>query len=115
MHGAPVGQMQPEFSFAPGARLGLGPHYLVDVGRSGREVLLQQSRGEYLLVDGSGSLIRTLRSDDSIRRCAVSEAALISFSAGPAGGALAGGAGAGAHETRTSQARNAAGRRIAKA
>jgi hypothetical protein len=67
VHGAPVGQMQPEFSFAPGARLGLGPHYLVDVGRSGREVLLQQSRGEYLLVDGSGSLIRTLRSDDSIR------------------------------------------------
>ena len=47
VHGAPVGQMQPEFSFAPGAGLGLGPHYLVDVGRSGREVLLQRESGVY--------------------------------------------------------------------
>jgi len=67
VHGAPVGQMQPEFSFAPGAGLGLGPHYLVDVGRSGREVLLQRESGVYLLVDLSGSLIRTLTTDDSIQ------------------------------------------------
>jgi hypothetical protein len=64
---APVGQLQPEFSFAPGAHLGLGPHYLIDVGRSGREVLLQRDRGEYLLVDMSGSLIRTLRPNEGIQ------------------------------------------------
>jgi len=66
VHGAPVGQ-QSEFSFAPRARLGLGPHHLIDVGRNGRDVLLQRDRGEYLLVDRSGLPIRTLRTDDGIQ------------------------------------------------
>jgi hypothetical protein len=66
VHAAPVGQLQPEFSFTPTGRLGLGPHFLIDVGRSGREILLQRVRGEYLLVDMSGSLIRTLRPDEGI-------------------------------------------------
>jgi hypothetical protein len=66
VHGAPVGESQAEFSFAPGARLGLGTYYLIDVSRSGRETLLQRDSGEYLLVDTLGSLIRTLRMDEGI-------------------------------------------------
>lgn len=67
VYGGPVGERQPEFSFAPGTHLGRGPHYLIDVGRDGHEVLLQRDRGEYLLVDTSGSLIRTLRPGEGIR------------------------------------------------
>jgi hypothetical protein len=65
VQGAPVGERQPEFSFAPGARL--GPYYMFDVSGSGREVLVQRERGEYLLVDTSGALIRTLRPNEGIQ------------------------------------------------
>lgn len=67
VHGAPVGAVEAEFSFAPSARLGVDAYDLIDVGRSGREILLQRDRGEYLLVDTLGSLIRTLRTDEGIR------------------------------------------------
>ena len=66
VYGAPVGASQAEFSFAPSARLGLVTYSLIDVGRDGREILLQRDPGEYLLVDTSGSLIRTLRTDKGI-------------------------------------------------
>jgi hypothetical protein len=67
VHGAPVGAVEAEFSFAPSARLGVDVYDLIDVGRSGREILLQRDRGEYLLVDTLGSLIRTLKTDEGIR------------------------------------------------
>jgi hypothetical protein len=66
VHGAPVGAVEADFSFAPSARLGADTYHLIDVGRSGREILLQRDR-EYLLVDTLGSLIRTLRTDEGIR------------------------------------------------
>jgi len=66
VYGAPVGASQAEFSFAPTARLGLDTYSLIDVGRDGREILLQRNPGAYLLVDTSGSLIRTLRTDKGI-------------------------------------------------
>jgi hypothetical protein len=66
VHVAPVGEPQPEFSFFPGARLGLGTYQLVDVDRSGQGIVLQRTRGQYLFVDTSGSLINTLRPDDGI-------------------------------------------------
>jgi hypothetical protein len=67
VHGAAVGESQAEFSFDPSARLGLDTYHLIDVGRSGREILLQRATGEYLLVDALGSLIRTLRMDEGIK------------------------------------------------
>lgn len=66
VYGAPVGASQAEFSFAPTARLGLDTYSLIGVGRDGREILLQRNPGEYLLVDTSGSLIRTLSTDKGI-------------------------------------------------
>ena len=67
VYGAPVGAVEAEFSFAPIARLGVDTYHLIGVGRSGREILLQQVSGEYLLVDTLGELIRTLRTDEGIR------------------------------------------------
>jgi hypothetical protein len=67
VHGAPVGESQAEFSFAPSARLGLDTYHLIDLSHSGREILLQRDPGEYLLVDTLGSLIRTLRADEGVR------------------------------------------------
>lgn len=46
VHGAPVGAVEAEFSFAPSARLWVDTYHLIDVGRSGREILLQRSRRE---------------------------------------------------------------------
>lgn len=67
VHGAPVGEVEPEFSFEPIARLGVDTYDLIDVARSGREILLQRDPGEYLLVDRLGALMRTLRTDEGLR------------------------------------------------
>ena len=66
VQGGPVERLEARFAFDPRVGFGEGSYYVTDVAPGGREILLQKYPREYLLVDPTGSLLRTFTPDAGV-------------------------------------------------